>query len=404
MMYAIYESFFPEVEKKLNRVAKKCIKHGNDFVFEVKGEEIRENYNKEFGIKEYHKFILVEVEGTAKIDNWECIAVLEIHDCGNIIRRINTEIDIPERFKNSEDYCEHCNSKRHRNNLYVIHNVETDEWKQVGGNCLNLYTNGLNIEYVAAYMNGITELEENDGVFYTGGKPYFTVKEILSYAVEVITKTGYFNAQSNLPTKELVTWLAYNPIDKAIKEINNDLENARLMVRFNNNDFFKENTEAMVEEIIKYYKELNDDSEFIHNIHVILNEGYVQIKNFGFLCYLPEGYARHIQKETERIKRAEVIAKSEYFGKVGERYKDKAIQLVNLITTWETQWGITYVYKIVLEDGTVLIWKTSNGLYLDNNEEFDKISFTVKSHNEYKGEKQTEVTRCKVAIKNVGKN
>lgn len=399
MVYAIYESFFPEVEKKLNRVAKKCIKHGNDFIFEVKGEEIRENFNKELNRKEYHRFILVEVEGTAKIDNWECIAVLEINNHGNIIRRINTEIDIPERFKNSEDICEHCNTKRHRNNLYVIHNVETDEWKQVGGNCLNLYTNGLNMEYVTAYMNGITELEENDGVFYGGGKPYYSVKEVLSYAVEVIAKTGYFNAQSNLPTKELVSWLACCRFDEAIKEINRDLESARLMVRFNENDFYKDETESVVDEIIKYYKSVEDDSEFIHNIHVMLNEEYIQSKNFGFLCYLPEGYARHIQKEVEKVKRAEIIAKSEYFGEVGKRYKDKVINAVNLITTWETQWGVTHVYKIVLEDGSTLIWKTNNGLYLDKNEEFDKISFSVKSHNEYKGEKQTEVTRCKVTYK-----
>ena len=47
MVYAIYEDFFPEVEKKLNRVAKKCVKHGNDFTFEVKGEEIREKFNAE---------------------------------------------------------------------------------------------------------------------------------------------------------------------------------------------------------------------------------------------------------------------------------------------------------------------------------------------------------------------
>lgn len=399
MVYAIYEYFFPEVEKKLNRVAKKCVKHGNDFTFEIKGEEIREFDNKETGRKEYYKFILVEVDGTAKIDNWECVAVLEINNCGNIIRRINTEIDIPERFKNSEDICEHCNSRRHRNNLYVIHNVETDEWKQVGGNCLKLYTNGLSMEYVTAYMDGITELEENDGIFGGSSKPYFSVKEVLSYAVEVIAKTGYFNAQSNLPTKYLISWLACNPIDKAIEEINRDLENAKLMVRFDKNDFFKEDTEAMVEEIVEYYKGLDDDSEFTHNIHVMLNEGYIQPKNFGFLCYLPEGYAKHIQKEVEKAKRAETIAKSEYFGKVGERYKDKAIQFVNLITAWETQWGVTHIYKVTLEDGTALIWKTSNGLYLDDNEEFDKISFTVKSHNEYKGEKQTEVTRCKVTYK-----
>ena len=401
MVYAIYEDFFPEVEKKLNRVAKKCVKHGNDFTFEIKGEEIREYDNKETKRKEYRKFILVEVDGTAKIDNWECIAVLEINNYGNIIRRINTEIDIPDRFKNSEDICEHCNSKRHRNNLYVIHNVETDEWKQVGGNCLKLYTNGLSMEYVTAYMDGITELEENDGVFGGSGKSYYSVKEVLSYAVEVIAKTGYFNADSRLPTKWLVAWLANHPINKAIEEINRDLANAKLMVRFDKKDFLKEDTETAVEEIIKYYKDVNDDSEFIHNIHVMLNEGYVQQKNFGFLCYLPEGYARHIQKEVEKVKRLEDIAKSEYFGNVGERYKDKAIQFVNLITAWETQWGVTYIYKIILEDGTALIWKTSNGLYLDKNEKYDKISFTIKSHNEYKGEKQTEVTRCKVTYKKV---
>lgn len=160
MMYAIYEDFYPDVEKKLKRVAKKCIKHGNDFTFEVKGEEIREEYDKELDWKKYYKFILVEVDGTAKIDNWECIAVLENHDAGNIIRRINTEIDIPKRFKHTENVCEHCNTRRQRNNLYVIHNIETDEWKQVGGSCLKLYTGGLSMEYVAAYMDGITELEQ----------------------------------------------------------------------------------------------------------------------------------------------------------------------------------------------------------------------------------------------------
>ena len=153
----------------------------------------------------------------------------------------------------------------------------------------------------------------------------------------------------------------------------------------------------MVNEIIEYYNSLEDDSEFIHNIHVMLNEGYVQYKNFGFLCYLPQGYAKHIQKEVEKAKRAEIVLNSKYFGEVGNRYKDKAIDNVTLVTSWETQYGITHIYKITLNDGAILTWKTNNGLYLFNdNEKFDKISFTVKEHKEYKGEKQTEVTRCKV--------
>ena len=155
MVYAIHEHFFPDVEKKLKRVARKCEKHGNGFTFEVKGEEVRER-TCENGMKEYNKFILIDVEGTAKIDDWECIAVLEINSAGNIVRKINTEIDIPKRFWNSDNICEHCGSKRYRTNLYVIHNTVTDEWKQVGGSCLKLYTGGLNMEYVAAYMDGIT--------------------------------------------------------------------------------------------------------------------------------------------------------------------------------------------------------------------------------------------------------
>lgn len=394
MMYAIYEHFYPDVEKKLNRIAKKCKKHGNDFVFEVKGEEIREQYNKEFDMMEYHKFIIVNVDGTAKIDDWECIAVLEIHDAGNIIRRINTEINIPERFKHTENICEHCNSKRQRNNLYVIHNTETDEWKQVGGNCLKLYTGGLSMEYVAAYMDGITELEEFDGIVGRG-KAYYNVFDVISYAVEVINKTGYFNAQAMLPTKYIVSTLMHNGLSRAVELINKDFKDARLDVRVSEVDFNKESTRDIVEQIINYYENLEDDSEFVHNVKVMLNEKVVLAKNFGYLCYLPEGYAKYIQKEIEKAKRIE----TSYFGEVGKRYKDKVINNISLITSWETQWGYTGIYKIILEDGSVLTWKTNNYLYLERNEEFDKISFTVKEHKEYNGEKQTEVTRCKISIK-----
>lgn len=394
MMYAIYEDFYPDVEKKLNRIAKKCVRHGNDFIFEIKGEEVREKHNEETGRTEYHKFILVEVEGTAKIDNWECIAVLEVHNAGNIIRRINTEVEIPERFKNIENICEHCNSRRQRNNLYVVHNVESNEWKQVGGSCLKLYTGGLNMEYVTAYMDGITELEEFDGIV-GHGKAYYHVEEVLSYAVEVINKTGYFNAQSALPTKYIVSELMCNQLDRAINHINEEFNNARLNIRLFNNDFHKKNTENAVENIINYYKSLEDNSEFIHNVKVMLTEGYVLPKNFGFLCYLPEGYARYIQKEAEKAKKVE----TKYFGEVGKRYKDKVINDVTLVTSWETQWGYTALYKITLEDGSILTWKTSNGLYLNVGEKYDKISFTVKEHKEYRGEKQTEITRCKVTTK-----
>ena len=132
----------------------------------------------------------------------------------------------------------------------------------------------------------------------------------------------------------------------------------------------------------------------------MLNEEYVLAKNFGFLCYLPEGYSRYIKKKEEKEAEEARKIESKYFGEIGKRYKDKVIQDLTLVTSWYNyQWGATYIYKITLEDESVLTWKTSNSLYLEENEQFDKISFTVKEHKEYKGEKQTEVTRCKLNIK-----
>lgn len=410
MVYAIYEELFPEVEKKLNRVAKKCIKYGNDFKFKIAGTEIRTIEDKENGKwdsenQKYvyptynYKFILIDVEGTAKIDDWECVSVLEIHKDGNIIRRINTEINIPERFKTSENVCEHCNSKRHRKNLYVIHNIKTEEWKQVGGDCLKLYTGGLNLEYIAAWLDGITELEQNDGFIGEGTKYYYPVDEVLGAATEVIRKLGYYNRESNLPTKNLVTILMQqkDTISK-VYDVNKELRIAKLNIEFDKSDFYRKETDNTVKAIIKYYKSLKADTEFIHNIQIILNEGYVEAKNFGFLSYLPEGYNKYLKLESEKSEREKVRdnEKSEYFGEIGKRYKDISIQSVNHLTSWETQWGTTHIYKIVIEDGSVLTWKSSTGLYLECNEKFDKITFTVKAHTEYKGQKQTEITRCKV--------
>lgn len=399
MQYKIYEGFFEEVNKKLNRIVKKCEKHGNPFTFKIVGSEIEKRIDEDTQCTNYYKFIIIEVEGTAKIDNWECVLVLEIHKDGNVIRRINTEINIPERFKTSENICEHCNSKRHRKNLYVIHNTETEEWKQVGGDCLKLYTGGLSLEYVAAWLDGITELEENDGFIGGSIKYYYPVEEVIGAATEVINKLGYYNRESNLPTKDLVSILMQqkDTISK-VYDLNRELSIAKLNIEFDKSDFYRKETDDTVKAIIKYYKSLEADTEFIHNIQIMLNEGYVEAKNFGFLSYLPEGYNKYLKLESERAKREKERAKekSEYFGEVGKRYKDKRIQSVNHLTSWENQWGTTHIYKIIIEDGSVLTWKSSNGLYLEHNEKFDKITFTVKAHTEYKGQKQTEVTRCKV--------
>lgn len=383
MVYKIYEEFFPNVEKILNRIGKKCRKLGNDFSFQIVGTETKEFSDS--GITFYKKFFLIEVSGIAIINGWKPVAILDCFPNGNVIRKIDSDIEIPKHFYNSENKCDHCNSKRNnRKNLFVVYNKTTNEWKQVGKDCLKLYTGGLNAESVVSYLDGLTELEKYNGIEASGNKVYYDINTVIMYAYNIIKKIGYYNSSCDISTKLLVSNVLFNKRDKAIKYVNKELKDGKFNVDLNKDDIYADNADV-VHDIIEYYKSLDDNNEFIHNVKVLLNEGYTDSKGIGYLCYLPQGYITHKEKENEKF--------SEYFGEVGKRYKDIKISFVDVIASWNNQFGRTTVYKFIVEDGNVLVWKTTTQIEEGN---YSTISFTVKQHKEYKGVKQTEINRVRI--------
>ena len=64
---------------------------------------------------------------------------------------------------------------------------------------------------------------------------------------------------------------------------------------------------------------------------------------------------------------------------------------MSLLTSWEGDWGYTYLYKIIDTAGNVLIWYASRCI-----DAAKKIKATIKDHSERDGVKQTIVTRCSV--------
>lgn len=389
MQYAIAESLFDSVSSKLVRIAKKCVRYGGGFTFDIVGEEYR-SYTNSAHVHETQKFIIIDVSGTAKIDDWEFVATLDIYKNGNIVRRYNTDIDLPNRFMKSENVCEHCGTKRLRNNLYVIHNTETGEFRQVGGNCLALYTGGLSMEYVAAWMDGITELESNSCVF--GSKVYYDVRDVVRYAYIITEKVGYMRASDNpslLATRDMVR-IVSNKHEGAVDELNAKLREHGYEEKFTISDFTAD-VDEVVDAIIDYWFRCEDGGEFAHNVKVMLEEGYVESKQFGYLAYLPKGYMRHVEREAEHVKNTSEPCS--YYGEVSKRYKNIDVERVEKIASFETDYGISHIYAITICDGSRLVWKTTK--YIEDG--CSKISFTVKSHGEYRGKMQTEVTRCSIS-------
>lgn len=97
------------------------------------------------------------------------------------------------------------------------------------------------------------------------------------------------------------------------------------------------------------------------------------------------------QKKQEEKKVADSVSK--HVGEIGQRISFKIANAVAL-TSWETEWGYTTLWKIIDESGNVFTWKTSS---CPDFEHAGKIIGTIKAHNEFRDCKQTELTRCKLA-------
>lgn len=84
---------------------------------------------------------------------------------------------------------------------------------------------------------------------------------------------------------------------------------------------------------------------------------------------------------------------SDYIGQEG----DKVNMEVTLTHTgsYQTRFGTTYVHTFKDAEGNVLVWKTST--YPQFEVGTIRIKGTIKGHDEYKGTKQTVLTRCKIA-------
>lgn len=385
--YEIPEYNMEDLEKKVSHISKKCQKYGGEPVSYKKGKPYYkrvEHDGNAFTIKVFP----VEVEGSAKVDNWEFIGTLEHHSNGNIIKRYNADIEIPERFRFSENMCEHCHTNRYRTSLYIIRNTISGEFKQIGKSCLKLFTGGLSAEYVAAMMEFMDWLED-DGSGYEGlslyNRNYCEIEEILCVAQAVIAKYGYTKADQEPSTKSIVSTIVRFDIGRAEREFKMEMPEE--------SSIYTESALQTVKGMIDYYLSLDDDSEFIHNIKVLLSEGYCNVKNFGLLVYLPFGYQKAIEKEDREHKWSEGNALYSYFGEVGKRYKDINVTL-SVLTGYDTKYGYTYIYKMEDSENHLFTWKTGNGFepgaYV--------VTMSIKDHKEYRGQKQTEVTRCKLSV------
>ena len=445
MVVKIIESLREEFERKINNFGRTCAKYDIPFDYSMQdepeiwytrygcdmyGEPYRDFYRADEveRIKEERRrgaylepvrvyvYDLAEAELLKKGD-YSVLGKIEILSAGNIITAFSDEYTINPRFRHTDGKCEHCGTLRNRNNLFVIRNNETGEEFQVGSSCLRFYSFGRTSEAIQRYYEQLCKIIllgeygkkyiRDDDCFFGRWRTMYDPFDIIKYSLGLTRILGYKKADSMIPTKDLVKIImdchlggGYGAREIEIKI--NDLYNNDVITAEQLRDFEKipdEEVQQIIDYFINEYESTENASDFLHNAYTLIKSRCVEAGKIGFLACLPYCYDRAVSHNKEKAIKAEKEAQSEHFGEIKKRYTVSAKEIANieLVAKWDVEYGystdIICLFKIVYKNH-ILIWKTKNYIDMQDVENNDKFVFTVKEHGDFRGTKQTVITRC----------
>lgn len=388
MTYDIYEGNMDRLSKKLTTISNKCAKYGCEFHFEELGETFRNVKDEDSGEIRTARFITVDVSGKAQISNWEFIATIEHSKPINIIRSFRPEVEIPEHFYTVDTFCEHCRTRRVRKDTYIVRNTETGEFKQVGKSCLKDFTGGLSAEQVASYISWFDEVIKGEYV-EPGFKSYDSTEEVLQFAVESVRLYGF--------TKTEAYAGADSTRDIVCEQLHRYGKYSDRIARDGFDPDHKGNAEK-TKAIMAWVESLPEQFGYISNLKATMARSYCERRDIGIICSAVASYNHEMEYQARKAVQRKQASSSQWVGNEGDRIELHNLQ-VRLLTSWETMYGVTYLYKFIDEQGNTLTWKTGKWLGVTDEITPDlRISLkgTIKKHSEFNHELQTELTRCTV--------
>ena len=304
-------------------------------------------------------------------DGYTVAARLEHLDGGNVVFAFGDERK-PE-WSTMKPRCQHCGGNHGQKITFVVKHEDGTEL-QVGRTCLKDYC-GIDPARIA-FLKQLRDLFLDEDIDHHDfekrpATPAYSTIEALALAIRVMKAQGYVKSSENNSNRDAMHELvkqSYRPTEKEI---------------------------TAAEELAQKIGALDFETAFSSNlsdVRQLVHSGYCKYSHFGYIAYAPLAYQRY-EEQMER-KQAREAAKqaerrsSEHVGQVGQRMIIDVAEM-NLLTSWDTQYGTTYLYKFVDTAGNTLVWFASKTM-----ENVSKIKATIKEHSERDGVKQTVITRC----------
>jgi len=411
--YQIPMGNWGKFEAKIERVNRKAAKLGIEPVavtvvrdFQKRVDDVRTRAYRE-----------VEVEGAApRINGWTFVATLQhLGEDGNIVRAI-PGAEIPASFRAQAPVCDHCRKPRNRIDTYVLQS-DAGEHKQVGSNCLGDFLGALDPHAMASWCELLGGLDSgaeghrralDDGDYdpseygSAGRADYrYDLATYLACVALAVEESGWLSrtaarngARLGAPTADVAYGIMCpDPKSDEPRRVPTDAHRELAVKAL-----------AWARETLPAKKDLSD---YEYNMMVVTRHDDIDTRMFGLAASLVQMYSRAMEREIEYRRRAASESGSQFVGT--EKRREAFTLTVSRITPLEGNYGVTHLHKFLDQAGNVVVWFATNAgvvpfKWADGSTQYKEMEVgktyvlkgTVKRHEEYKGIKQTTLSRCKV--------
>jgi hypothetical protein len=394
----IYEIFLAKranVEAGLQALAKRATKKGLSPLVWSWGQAYEVVVQREPppGVKVSKVMLTLSTE-IPKYAGWSFVAALTHLDGENVVRTVAGS-ELPVLYRTRGPVCDHCKHNRRRSETYVLRH-EDNRLVQVGSTCLADFlgsdTAG-RLASCATYLAdaaGLAEEGESEGGSGSSGDVYLgSFLATAAFCIRVngwTSRTAARGSFGHLHATADSAWL-YSVNSKQARE-----------------DKVEPTAEdiALADHAAKWAEELSEEAinampgDYLHNLHVVAKSAIVNMKLAGIAASMIIAYERNLGIERKRQARVERAKLSMHVGEIKKRQIWPNVEL-EFVTGYEGAYGYTTVLKFRTVEGAMIVWKASNTKLAraDVGKHYN-LAGTVKKHEEYKGEKQTLVSRCSV--------
>lgn len=295
---------------------------------------------------------------------------------------------LPEKYRKCEANCDHCRQDRKRERVYILRDMESGKYSQVGKSCLAGYLpGGISVAMLKA-LDVLPGMGWEDQNFF-GRSPEgasIDLARFLPFVSRSIRQDGWVSrseAQRSYPLRMSTADRAYEDYREA-RERQTFWTEGLFEKMFSPEDF------SAARRTLEYFtRECPEEcEEYERNLFVVFGSGRARIKDLPLAASAIQHVSRKLAKESsQRMGWADAHA-----GKPGERL-DLGEVTVEKVFSFEGMYGMSHLHVFRDSEDRALVWKTGAVCMMEG--EKLHLTGTVKEHGEYDGRQQTVLSRCK---------